>query len=202
MNFQEDYARLNDDELLMIAASRADLVQEATLAMDSEMAKRGLSYQEARAKKREVARLEFKELRRRRPSPWVRKYFVARMNGWMSLLLALGAPTLVISLESSHTIPEDWALPILFACMGVVIAISVVQPWLRKTVSFWLSLVISCAVQLLVGHWISMHPVPHLRRGLEGAGILAIPLGYAVGAVLFVLLQKLRPKEDPQLKSL
>jgi hypothetical protein len=124
------------------------------------------------------------------------------MNGWMMLLLILGVPTLVISLESSHTIPEDWALPILFACMGTVVPVSAVQPWLMKTVSFWPSLVISCAVQLLVGHWISMHPMPHLRRGLEGAGILAIPLGYAVGAVLFVLLQKLRPKEDPQLKSL
>lgn len=81
-----------NDELLAIAASRGDLVQEATLAMDSEMARRGLSYQEARARKREIARLEIKELWRHRPPPEGTKYFVARMNGWMLLLLALGVP--------------------------------------------------------------------------------------------------------------
>jgi hypothetical protein len=116
------------------------------------------------------------------------------------LLLILGVPTLVISLESSHTIPEGWAIPIFFACMGTAIPVSAGQPWLMKTVSFWPSLVISCIVQLLVGRWISMHTAPYLKSGLEGAGILAIPAGYAVGAVLFVLLQKL--KEDRQLKSL
>jgi hypothetical protein len=73
MNFREDYAGLNDDELLMIAASRADLVQEAAVAMDSEMARRGLSYQEARAKKREVTRLEFEEMGGgRHPSAWTK----------------------------------------------------------------------------------------------------------------------------------
>jgi hypothetical protein len=52
---------MNDDELLMTAASRVDLVPEAAHALDSEMARRQLSYQEAHAKKREVARLEIKE---------------------------------------------------------------------------------------------------------------------------------------------
>ncbi len=186
----------------MIAASRADLVQDATLAIDSEMARRGLSYQEARAKKREVTRLEIKEMGGRQPSPWVKKYVVSRMNGWRMLLLILGPLTLVISLESSHTIPKDWTDPIFFACMGTVLPVSAGQPWLMKTVSFWPSLVISCAVQLLVGHWIVMHSEPYVRNGIKGAGILAIPAGYAVGLVLYMLLQSLKSKEDPQLKSL
>jgi hypothetical protein len=61
LSFQENYASLSDDELLTIAASRADLIQEAALALDSEMARRRLSYQEARARKREIARQEIKE---------------------------------------------------------------------------------------------------------------------------------------------
>jgi hypothetical protein len=198
MSFQENYAGLSDEELLMIAASRADLVQEAAVAMDSEMARRGLSYQEARAKKREVARLESKEARRHRPSPKGTKYFVARMNGWMLLLLALGVPLLVVFLTAFHFVSEEWGHPILGACMGAVIAVSVVQPWLRRTASFWLSLVISCAVQLLAGHWISVRYAPQSRSELKGAAFLAIVAGYAVGAVLFLLIQRLKPKEEPQ----
>jgi hypothetical protein len=202
MDYRENYSRLSDDELLMIAASRTDLVQEAALALDSEMARRGLSYQEARAKKREVARLEIKETRRHRPSPKGTKYFIARMNGWMLLLLALGVPLLVIFLIAFHLVPEEWDFPILAVCMGAVIGVSVVQPWLRQTVSFWFSLVISCTVQLLVGYWISMHLAPNSRNELKGAAFLTIFPGYAAGAALFLLLQKLKPKEDIQLKSL
>jgi hypothetical protein len=197
LSFQENYASLSDDELLTIAASRADLIQEAALALDSEMARRRLSYQEARARKREIARLEIKELRRHRPSPKGTKYFVARMNGWMLLLLALGVPLLVISLIAFHLVREEWDLPILAVCIGAVIAISIVQPWLRQTVSFWLAVVVSCTVQLFVGHWISVHQSPHSRGALKGAAFLAIVFGYAVGAVLFLFLQKLKPKESP-----
>ena len=83
--------------------------------------------------------------------------------------------------------------PILAACIGAVIAISVVQPWVRQRVSFWLAVVVSCTVQLFVGHWISMHQAPRSRGALKGAAFLAIVFGYAVGAALF-LFQKLKPK--------
>jgi hypothetical protein len=195
VSFQENYAGLNDDELLMIAASRADLVQEAALALDSEMARRGLSYQEARAKKREAVRLEIKEARRHRRSPKGSKYFVAKVNGWMLLLLVLGVPLVVLSLMFFHLVPEEWDFPILAVCMGVLIAVSVVQPWLRQTVSFWISLVASCTMQLLVCYWISVHLAPQTRGELKGAAVLSIIPGYAVGIVLFLLLQKLERKE-------
>jgi hypothetical protein len=201
VNFQENYAGLNNDELLMIAASRADLVHEAALALDSEMARRGLSYLEARAKKREAARLEIKEARKHRPSRKGSKYFVAKLNGWMLLVLALGVPLLVISLMPFHLVPEEWDFPILAVCMGAVIAVSAVQPWLRHTVSFWVSLVVSCTVQLLVGYSISLHLAPKSRGELKGAAVLAIVPGYAVGTLLFLLLQKLELREDPRLKS-
>jgi hypothetical protein len=132
------------------------------------MAKRGLTYQQAQARRREIARLEMKEIRRHRPSPKGTKYFVARTNGSMLLLLAVGVPVLVICLSALKLMD----LPILAACMGAVIAISAVQPWLRQTVSFWLSIVISCTVQLFVGHWISVHQAPHSRgakRGILGS---------------------------------
>jgi hypothetical protein len=115
-------------------------------------------------------------------------------------MLALGAPLLVIAFMSLHLVPEEWEFPILVVCMGAVIAASAVQPWLRQTLSFWISLVVSCIVQLLAGYWIGVHLSPKTRGELKGAAVLSIVPGYAVGAVLFLLLQKLKRKEgDPSL---
>jgi hypothetical protein len=59
-----------------------------------------------------------------------------------------------------HLVPGECDFPILAVCMGVVLAVSTVQPWLRQTGSFWISLGVSSAVQLLVGYWISVHLAP------------------------------------------
>jgi hypothetical protein len=201
VNFQENYAGMSDDELLMTAASRADLVPEAAHVLDSEMAQRRLSYQEAHAKKRDVARLEIQEARRHRSSRKGSKYFVAKANGWMLLLIALGSPLLVIGLMFFHLVPEVWFFPILSVCMGALIAIAAVQPWLRQKSSFWISLVVSCAVQLLVGYWLSLHLAPQTRGELKGVGVLTIVPGYVVGVLSFLLLQKLEPGRDPQANS-
>jgi len=201
VNFQENYAGMSDDELLMTAASRADLVPEAARELDSEMAHRRLSYQEAHAKKREVARLEIKEARKHGSSKKGSKYFVGKANGWMLLLVALGSPLLFIVLMVFHLVPEEWLFPILSVCMGALLAIAAVQPRLRQTSSFWISLVVSCAVQLLVGHWLSVHLAPRTRSELKGAGVLTIVPGYVVGVLSFLLLQKLEPGRGPQSNS-
>lgn len=196
MDFQENYFHLSDDELLVVAADRRDLVQEAALALDSEMARRGLSYQQAHANKRKITRLEIKEVMRHRPSPKGSKYFVSQISGWMILLLISGELLLFVPLMFFHRVREEWVFPILAVWMGAVLGVSAVQPWLRRTRSFWLSLVVSCAVQLFAGHWISMHSAPRSRNELKGAGFLAIFAGYLVGALLFLVLQKLKPQKD------
>jgi hypothetical protein len=201
VNFQANYAALNDDELLAIAASRADLVQEAALAMDSEMARRRLRYQEARTRNREAARLEFREATKHHSARKRSKYFVARLNGWKALSIALGVPLLLFAFMFFHLVPKEWYFPILGVCMGGIIAVSAVQPWLRQKVSFWVSLVASCTVQLLVGYWISVHLAPQSRGEVKGAGFLAIISGYAVGIPLFLLLQKFEMSQEDRLRS-
>jgi hypothetical protein len=57
-------------------------------------------------------------------------------------------------------------------------------------------------VQLLVGHLINVSQAPQSRNELRGAAFLAIFAGYAVEAPIFLLLEKLKPKEDLQSKSL
>jgi hypothetical protein len=117
------------------------------------------------------------------------------------LLLVLGVLLLVLALMFFHLVPGEWDFPILAVCLGAVIAVSTVQPWLRQTGSFWISLLVSSAVQLLVGYWISVHLAPQTRGELKGAAVLAIVPGYAVGTVLFLLLQKLGSREGPRLES-
>jgi hypothetical protein len=200
VNFQEHYAGLSDDELLMVAASRADLVQDAALAMDLEIGRRGLSYQDAHAKKRQVARQEIKEARRGRPSPKGSKYFVAQIRGrWLLLLLS---PTLLVFLLAfPRIVSQEWLLPIMFASYGIVCAVSAVQPWLRQKTRFWLSLAVASGVQLVVGHVINVRLAPYSRSELKGAAFLAILAGYAVGVPLFLVLQKAKPSETPESKS-
>jgi len=201
LNFQENYAAMSDDKLLLIAASRADLVQEAAHALDSEMARRRLDYGEADARTRDIVRQEIKEARKYRSSKKASKYFVARANGWTLLLVTVGSPLLVIGLMVFHLVPEEWLFPILSVCMGALLAILAVQPWLRKTSSFWISLVVSCAVQLTVGYWISVQLAPQTTGELKGAGFLTIIPGYAVGILSFALLQKLELGKDRQPRS-
>jgi hypothetical protein len=57
-SYQERYESLSDDELLHIAGDRRDLLREATVALDGEMARRGLADKQARAKKRDHLKLE------------------------------------------------------------------------------------------------------------------------------------------------
>ena len=199
MNFQETYAHLTDGDLLLVAAGRAHLVHEAALAMDSEMARRGLTYNDARTKKKTVARLRSQQ-DTRRPSPMITKYFVPQVRGrWLLLLLS---PILLIPLLFfPRIVSEEWLLAIMFASYGVVCAISAVQPWLRKTKSFWLSLPVACVVQLVVGHMMAHRWAPRSRGELKGTAFLSILAGYAVALPLFLLLQKAIGKQNPEVRS-
>jgi hypothetical protein len=116
-------------------------------------------------------------------------YFVRQIRGrWLFLLLS---PILLIPLLSfPNIVSQAWLLPLMFASFGVVSAISGVQPWLRQTRSFWLSLPVVFIVDLLVGHRINVHFAPQSRNELRGAAFLAILAGYAIGVPLFLLLQK------------
>jgi hypothetical protein len=198
MNFQEEYARLRDEELLQIASDRRHLLPEAALAMDTELANRRLTYEMACTQKRQAARREYREFQRRRPSPKITKYLVPRPTNWTPLLLTLGTSALVLSLWGFHVIPEPWVFPILTACLGMVMGICMVQPWLRRTLSFWLSLAVACMVQLLVARWIGAHTTLLAGSSTKGPGFLCLLVGYAVGVPLFFLLQKLKPSQQPQ----
>lgn len=193
MDYAENYAALSDDELLKVAASRGHLVHDAVLALDSEMTRRHLNYQQAISRRRETTRQQIHEARESR-APKGTRYFVGRMNGWITLLAIVVPLIIFISLLIFHVVPAGWQFPILNASIGSSLALGMTRPWLKRTVSFWLSLLASCAVQLPLGYWLNVHMTPYTRGEVRGVGFLTIVPGYAVGAALFLVLQKVMPK--------
>jgi hypothetical protein len=192
-SFPEHYASISDDELLHIAGDRKDLREEAILALDAEMARRGLIHQQARAKKRDKLRLEIKEARAHRPKRNKSKYFVAQMNLRAYFIGLVGLVLLMFFTLGHRRVQEEWSEPLFVVYVGALVACLAVQPWVRRTLSFWLSLAISCVPQFLISHWLRVYHPAHSRGETKGSAFLSLLAGYALGGSMFVLLQKLKP---------
>jgi hypothetical protein len=201
-DFQEQYASLSDEELLRVAGDRKDLREEAAFALDAEMAKRGVTYQQAHAQRREVVRQEIKEARAYRPKTKKSKYFASQMNlGWFFTGIVGLVPLMILMLRP-HRLLDVWTEPVAATYTGALLACSVVQPWLRRTASFWISLAVSCIPQFFICRWLSVYHPPHSRGEGKGMWFLSILAGYVVGGALFLLIQRIKPKEDPEEKVL
>jgi hypothetical protein len=68
-------------------------------------------------------------------------------------------------------------------------------PWVRRTLSFWLSLTIASVPQLVVSRWLTVYHPAHSRGEGKGTWFLSILSGYAIGGAVFVLLQKFKPEQ-------
>lgn len=197
-NFQEHYANISDDELLHIAGDRRDLREEAVLALDGEMARRGFTHEQAHARKRGELRLEIQEARAYQQKRSKSKYFMTQMSlRWIFIGLA-GAVLLMWLTMRPHRPVYEWSEPILVVYMGCLLACLAVQPWVRRTLSFWLSLTMACVPQFVVSHWLTVNYPAHTRSEEKGIWFLSILSGYVVGGAVFLLLQKLKPTQGTQ----
>jgi hypothetical protein len=194
--FEAEYASLNDEELLHIAGDRRDLLAEAVRALDIEMARRGLTQDQARAKKREALRLEMNEARAHRPKRNKSRYFIAHLNLREYFIGLIVLVLLMVLTLGSHRLQEEWKEPILFVYIGTLIAFVVVQPWVRRTFNFWVSLAVASIPQFVVGHWLTAHHSAHTGADFKGSGLLSMLAGWVVGVPVFLLLQKLKPEQN------
>jgi hypothetical protein len=198
-SFRERYASLSDDELLHIAGDRRDLLEEACIALDAEMARRGLTHKQARAKRRDSLRLDIEEARPHRQRRNQSKYFVTQMNlGACFIGLAIGVALLMIFTPSHGRFPDEWLFPLVVVYLGGLIACLAVQPWVRETFSFWICLAISFVPQFFVARWLTVYHPSHSRSGDKGSAILSMLAGYLVGGALFLLMQKLKPSRPTE----
>jgi hypothetical protein len=196
--FQEQYAGLSDDELLHIAADRRDLLEQAAIALDVEMARRSLTFEHARAKKREHRRREFEEMSAHIAKRKKSKYFVAHINLPVFFAGLAGEVLIMVLLPGGHRIHDEWMWPIIVVYLGALLTILSVQSWVRRILGFWISLVVSFVPQFFVAHWLAIYHPDHSRGGEKGSAILSLLAGYAVGIPLFLLLQKLKPSPGAQ----
>ena len=195
-SFDERYASLSDEELLHIAGDRKDLLPQAALALDTEMARRNLTQEHTRAKRRDELRFDIKELRAHSPKRKKSKYFVARMNLRAYFIGLAGALLLMVATLGHHRVPEEWSWPLFVVYISALIACLAVQPWVRRTVNFWLCLAISFVPQFAVAHWLAVYHPARSNSGAKGSAFLSMLAGYLLGGSLFLLLQKLRPEQE------
>ncbi len=197
-DFQERYAGLSDDELLHIAGDRRDLLKQAAVALDAEMAKRGLTLENARAKKRVHRRHESDEITTHVAKRNKSKYFVANINLPIFFVGLAGEVLIMILLPGGRRMHDEWMLPLIVMYLGGLVAVLSVQSWVRHTLGFWISLVVSFVPQVSVAHWLARYHPDHSRGGEKGSAILSLLAGYAVGVPLFLLMQKLKPSQGAQ----
>lgn len=188
LNFYAEYSERSDDELLQLATDRSSLTNEAAAALDHELRRRNLSESDQTEHLQFVRRKERRDATRRR-----RKIFGRRgdRSKWVDLLWTLLAVALISSayvvLPNRYHIKPDWqeaAVHVMFASVFIAV---VGRSWWRK-IGFWISLVLSSAIHVLVVHaWIQR--VGSLSRG---QGKLAILLGCVLFFAIYGFVRLLR----------
>ena len=195
-SFDERYASLSDEELLHIAGDRKDLLPEAAVALDTEMARRGLTQEQARAKRRDGLRFDIKEASAHNPKRKKSKYFVSKINLRVYFIGLAGAVLLMVVTLGHHRVPEEWSWPLFVVYISALIACLAVQPWVRRTLNFWLCLAISFVPQFAVAHWLAVYHPVRSNSGAKGSAFLSMLAGYLLGGALFLLLQKVKPGQE------
>jgi hypothetical protein len=128
MNFQEQYASLSDEELLHLASDRGDLREIAAFALDTELARRGLTQKQVRTKKRDELRQEIQEARAHKPKRKKSKYLLTQINLRWFFVGLVGAVLLMFLTIRPHHRVYEWSEPILVVYTGCLMAIVAVQP--------------------------------------------------------------------------
>jgi hypothetical protein len=183
------YSERSDDELLHLASARHSLTTEAATALDAELRRRNLTESDRVQHQRVVKRREQREARRHR-----RKTFGTLKDRftWLDLLWALLAMALIsfayLALPSRYHMKPDWQeAAVCMMIASVVIVVGSRSIFWRK-LAFWMSLVISSAIHLVVvHHWTQR--VPDLSHG-QGKG--AVFLGFLLFLAVYGFVSLLR----------
>jgi hypothetical protein len=182
--FQQEYGKLSDEELLRLASDTSSLVDEAKAALDCEMRNRGLTHDDLARHQNLLKRVEQRETRkrvrklRRKTDSWV--------DGVVTLFWSAFGVALIwiayLALPPQYHFSPDWQEAAGYVMLASVFLVAAgFGPWLKK-VAFWISLLISSVTHAFIVHgWI-------VRTGsLDGYGRRA-HLAIMLGPVLFLVV--------------
>jgi hypothetical protein len=186
--FSADYSERSDDDLLLLASDRASLTTEAATALDAELRRRHLPESDQMKHQQFVKRIAQREAKQKR-----RNILGARRDRdeWLDVIWAVLAMVLIsctyLALPGRYHMRPDWeeaALHTMFASIFIVVG---GRPWWRK-IGFWMSLILSSAIDLFVIRaWI--HLVGNLSRW---TGKVAILLGFVLFFAVYGFVELLR----------
>jgi hypothetical protein len=197
IDFTTEYSERSDDELLQLATERHSLTTEAAAALDAELGRRNLTESDRIEHQRFVKQEEQREVRKHR-----RKIFgpFRYQLSWPDILWAFAAIALIsltyIALPTRlRFLKSEWQdAAFIVMTTTVMIAVACKSIFWRKFV-FWLSLLISSAIHLVVVHALTRR-IPNLSHGAaKGAAVLGFLLFLVVYGFLRLLQRMLNTEE-------
>jgi len=204
--FQQEYGKLSDEELLRLASDSSSLVDEAKAALDCEMRNRGLTHNDLAKHQDLVKQVEQRETRkkarrlRRKSASWV--------DGLVTLFWSAFGFALIwiayLALPPQYQFSADWQEAAGYAVFTSLFLVAAsFGLWLRK-VAFWISLLISSVTHAGIVHAWIVRTGSLDGYGRRGQGKLAILIGPVLFLVVYgsgnFLRRKLRGQSRIELK--
>lgn len=186
-DFRQEYRKLSDGELLQLASERASLLDEASTALDSELASRGLKQDQLASHLHRVKRYERRETKKR-----LRKLLGKRqaedscVDTAVRMYWSVVAVAVIwigyIALPPRYHFSSVWQQTAEYVVVSSVIIVAVTfEVWFRK-LAFWVALLISSFAHGCIVHaWIVHMGGSSLQR-------FGAQLALFLGLVLFALV--------------
>ena len=180
-DFSTEYSERTDDELLHLASQRHFLTTEARTALDAELSRRNLTESDRIEHQRFVKRQEQHEAKKHRRKPFGPfKYQLS----WRDILWAFAAIALIsfsyLALPSRYHVKSDWQDAAFIVMMTSVLIAIASRSVFRRNFAFWMSLVISSAVHLVLVHSWTRRLGDLSRSQGRGAALLGFVLFLAI----------------------
>jgi len=180
-DFSTEYSERTDDELLHLASQRHFLTAEARTALDAELSRRNLTESDRIEHQRFVKRQEQREAKKHRRKPFGPfKYQLS----WRDILWAFAAIALVsfsyLALPSHYHMKSDWQDAAFIVMMTSVLIAIASRSVFWRNFAFWMSLVMSSAIHLVLVHSWTRRLGDLSRSQGRGAALLGFVLFLAI----------------------
>jgi hypothetical protein len=197
-DFSTEYSKQSDDELLQLASERHSLTTEAASALDAELGRRNLTESDRVEHQRFVKRQEQREAKKHRRKPFGPfKYQLS----WRDILWAFAAIALILfsylALPSRYHMKPDWQDAAFIVMMTSVLIAIASRSIFWRNFAFWMSLVMSSAIHLVLVHSWTRRLGNLSRSQGRGAALLGFVLFLAIYGFVR-LLQRMFHRDGDQ----